>query len=262
MLQRYTSFQPTKDSPQVQAILERTVPPESGQRSWYSIRNLSEAEAEIMIYDYIGYGGVSADGFVQELASLSAPKLTLRVNSPGGDVFDGFAIFNAIRRHKSEVTAYVDGIAASAASFLIMAADEVVMSPHAQLMIHDAYALCMGSAADMERAAEMLNKASDNIARVYAERAGGGTKEWRERMKSETWITDREAVELGLADRIDGVAPEEDDEIAATADGLPKNEEPPEEPPPPPSVDWNQLTQEFLAEDEAALFAPKEEVTA
>jgi ATP-dependent protease ClpP protease subunit len=218
--ERYRSLSPATDLPQLKAVLERRTEAD-GQQGWYSIKNLSEAEAEVMIYDYIGFGGVSPDAFIRDLADIKAPKISIRVNSPGGDVFDGFAIFNAIRRHKAEMIAYVDGIAASAASFLIMAADEVVMSPHAQLMIHDAHGLALGPADEMRKMADILDKASDNIASVYADRAGGTVEEWRERMKAESWLTDHEAVALKLADRVDG---EELDEakIAARADWAPE----------------------------------------
>jgi len=208
-LQRYTSLQPAADLPQLTAALEtkraRNGSSLSGSpRGWYSIKNLSEAEAEILIYDFIGYGGVSADDFIHDLSNIKASKITLRVNSPGGDVFDGIAIFNAVNRHKAEITAYVDGLAASAASFIVMAADTLVMSPHSQMMIHDAHGLALGPADDMRKMADILDKSSDNIAAIYAKRAGGTVEEWRALMKGETWLSDQEAVAMGLADRVDG----------------------------------------------------------
>src|SRR3990167_8578640 len=222
-LQRYTSLQPAADLPQLTAELERERPRSAGgaggSRGWYSIKNLSEAETEVLIYDYIGYGGGSAGDFIRELSNIKSGKITLRVNSLGGDVFDGVAIFNAIKRHKAEVTAYVDGIAASAASFIVMAADDIVMSPHSQMMVHEAHGLCLGPADDMLKMAEALDKSSDNIARIYAGRAGGEVAEWRARMKDETWISDREAVAPGLADRVDG----EDAEATKLAARLAQN---------------------------------------
>ena len=204
-LERYTSLSPAADLPQLTAALERNRPRNgSASRGWYSIKNLSEAESEIMLYDFIGYGGVSADDFIRELASIKASKITMRVNSPGGDVFDGIAIFNAIARHKAEVTAYVDGIAASAASFIVMAADTAVMSPHSQMMIHEAHGLALGPADDMRKMAGILDKSSDNIAAIYAKRAGGTVAAWRAKMRDETWFSDQEAVAAGLADRVDG----------------------------------------------------------
>ena len=207
-LQRFASLQPAAALPQLIAILgarrERAAPT-GAEAGWYSIRNVSEVEAEVMIYDEIGAWGVTAADFIRELRDVKAAKLTLRINSPGGDVFDGIAIYNALTRHKAEVTAYIDGIAASAASFIAMAGDKVYMSPHSQMMIHEASGLVMGPASEMLKMAEILNKTSDNIAAIYAERAGGTVEDWRERMCDETWLSDREAVELGLADGIDGM---------------------------------------------------------
>jgi ATP-dependent Clp endopeptidase proteolytic subunit ClpP len=205
-IQRFQSLKPTADLPQLLAVLG-TKKPQNGlspQGSWYSIKNVSDTEAEIAIYDEIGYFGITANDFIRDITAIKATSITLRINSPGGDVFDGIAIYNAIRRHKAEVTAYVDGLAASAASFIAMAADRLIMSPHSQLMIHEASGLVIGNADDMRQMAELLDKSSDNIAGIYADKAGGTVAEWRARMKDETWMTDREAVELGLADAIDG----------------------------------------------------------
>ena len=149
------------------------------------------------------------DELIRELADIKAARVSLRVNSPGGDVFDGIAIFNAIRRHKAYFTAYIDGIGASAASWIPLAADKVVMSPHSQLFIHDASGFAWGNAADMRKLADELDRLSDEIASMYAARAGGDVAEWRDRMRAETWFSDSEAVAAGLADEIDGQDPEE-----------------------------------------------------
>jgi ATP-dependent Clp endopeptidase proteolytic subunit ClpP len=208
-LQRFQSLKPVADLPQLIAVLGTRKPSNglSPQGGWYSIKNVSESEAEVHIYDEIGYFGVTASDFIRDISAIKASSITLRINSPGGDVFDGIAIYNAIQRHKASVTAYVDGIAASAASFIAMAANRVVMSPHAQMMIHEAAGLVIGNADDMRQMSDILDKSSDNIASIYAKKAGGSTEEWRARMKAETWMSDREAVDLGLADAIDGEEP-------------------------------------------------------
>lgn len=205
-IQRFQSLKPQADLPQLIAVLGAKKPSNglSPQGSWYSIRNISDSAAEIAIYDEIGFYGVSASDFVRDISAIKASSITLRINSPGGDVFDGIAIYNSIQRHKATVTAYIDGIAASAASFIAMAADRVVMSPHSQMMIHEASGLCVGNASDMQQMADILAKSSDNIASIYAKRAGGTVEEWRARMQAETWLSDQEAVDLGLADAIDG----------------------------------------------------------
>lgn len=174
-----------------------------GRNDWYRITNaIGGGPAQIHIYDEIGYWGITASDFVRELSSLNATTIDLHINSPGGEIFDGIAIMNALRSHPATVTTYVDSLAASIASVIAMAGDRVVMAPRSQLMIHDGSGLCIGNAADMRKTAELLDRQSDNIAAVYAERAGGTVEEWRARMTVETWYTAAEAVEAGLADEI------------------------------------------------------------
>lgn len=241
-VQRFQSLKPTADLPQLLAVLGAKKPANglSPQGSWYQIRNISDTEAEIAIYDEIGYFGVSANDFIRDLSAIKASRISLRINSPGGDVFDGIAIYNAIRRHSAQVSVYVDGIAASAASFIAMAGNEVVMSPHSQMMIHEASGLVIGNAADMRQLADILDKSSDNIASIYAEKAGGTVAEWRARMQDETWLSDKEAVKLGLADRIDG-----DEETVKDIKNMID----------PPTVDWAKLTNDIINQSEAAIFA-------
>ncbi|MEU2402807.1 head maturation protease, ClpP-related [Streptomyces rubiginosohelvolus] len=172
-------------------------------RAWYEIRNAAADEAEVLIYDDIGgWFGATADVFVRELAAVTAPNLRVRINSPGGSVFEGIAIANAIRLHPANVTVQVDGIAASIASVIAMAGDRIVMMPQSQLMIHDAHGACLGNAGDMEEMARLLNLQSENLADVYAARAGGTREEWRARMRAESWYLAQEAVDAGLADEV------------------------------------------------------------
>ncbi|WP_327132005.1 Clp protease ClpP [Streptomyces sp. NBC_01343] len=173
-----------------------------GRNDWYQIKNLGGGAAEVAIYDEIGWFGVTAADFINELKSVTASEITVRLNSPGGDVFDGIAILNALRSHNARITVSVDGLAASIASVIAMAGDTVIMQPQSQLMIHDAMSLCVGNAADMAEMADQLNRQSDNIASVYASRAGGSPEEWRDRMRNESWFTAEEAVEAGLADEV------------------------------------------------------------
>lgn len=182
-------------------------------RDWYRIeRNAADDRADVYIYDLIGLDTTAKD-FARELRGISEPNIDLHVNSPGGDVFDGIAVYNAIANHPADVTAYVDGLAASAASFVVMAANRVVMQPHSRMMIHDAHIVMMDmgifNAATLEeriseelKLVERLNSSSDNIASMYAEKAGGTTEDWRALMRDETWYTDQEAVDVGLADQV------------------------------------------------------------
>lgn len=182
--------------------------PSAEKAPWYRMEAAGDRTAEVFIYDAIdSWWGVSASRFVKDLAALDVDTINLRVNSPGGSVYDGVAIMNAIRRHPANVIATVDGLAASAASFIIQAADEVIMGRGTELMIHDASTICWGDARDMIDMAAHLDRISGTIAGLYAERAGGTAEEWREAMLAETWYTADEAVTAGLADRVDGKDP-------------------------------------------------------
>ncbi|MFJ3037720.1 head maturation protease, ClpP-related [Streptomyces tendae] len=171
-------------------------------RSWYRITDAADPdEAEVMLYDEIGgWFGSTADELIAELRQVTAPRMRVRVNSPGGSVFEGIAIANALRSHPANVTVQVDGIAASIASVIAMAGDRVEMAPNSMMMIHDASGMAWGNAQDMEEMAELLDLISDNIADAYAQRAGGTRDEWRARMRSETWYLPEDAVANGLAD--------------------------------------------------------------
>lgn len=167
------------------------------------------ATAKLYLYDVIdswgGDWGVSAKEFNATLADLGdVSQINLHINSPGGECYEGIAILNALRRHPANVTAVVDGIAASAASFIAAGADEVVMARNSEMMIHDAWGIALGPAADMHAAGDRLDKISNNIASVYAGKAGGSDSTWREFMLAETWYSADEAVTAGLADRVEG----------------------------------------------------------
>lgn len=175
-------------------------------RDWYRIRNAADDDTVVIdLYDEIGgwWWGVDAAEFVRDLRAVEASTIELHINSPGGDVFDGIAIMSALRQHDARVVCVVDGLAASAASFIAVGAgEELVMSRNAELMVHDASGLCIGNAADMRELAGLLDRVSDNIASIYADKAGGELADWREVMRAETWYSDAEAVEAGLADRV------------------------------------------------------------
>lgn len=179
-------------------------------RPWYSFRNLAPGEAEIYIYDIIGeswFGGITAQQFVQDLNAISATKVVLRVNSPGGDIADGIAIRNALIRHPANVESHIDGLAASTASWVALAGDSLFISPSAMLMIHEPFNIILGDAEEMRKQADILDLFGSDIAAMYAAKAGGTIDEWRDRMKAETWYTDQQAVDAGLADSIGETAP-------------------------------------------------------
>lgn len=172
-----------------------------GRADWYRIEAKAGEPTSVYIYDEVGYFGVTAADFVKEVSSIGN-AIELHVNSPGGDVFDGIAIYNVLKNHPHGVTTYVDGLAASAASFIAMAGGQVVIERNAQMMIHEAHGLCIGNAADARELADLLDKSSDNIADIYAQKAGGIVEDWRAAMRAETWYSAQEAVDAGLADRV------------------------------------------------------------
>lgn len=162
--------------------------------------------ADIYIYDVIGgdwFGeGTTAKSFRDELKALGDVKtLNIFVNSPGGDVFDGVAIFNQLARHKARKIVHIDGLAASIASVIAMAGDEIVIAGNGMIMIHRAWALALGNAGDMRKAADSLDKVDQTILGTYVTRTDGDEAEIMAMMEAETWMTADEAVEMGFADR-------------------------------------------------------------
>jgi ATP-dependent Clp endopeptidase proteolytic subunit ClpP len=174
-------------------------------KDWFRIENnADDADAtDIYVYESIGgWFGMWADDFIRELKDVATSKINLRLNSPGGSVFDGIAIANALRSHPANVTVYVDSLAASIASVIALAGDRVVMMPQSQFMVHNASGVCQGDATEMTRMADMLDKQSLNIAKAYAQHTGGSLTDWQNYMAEETWFSAEEAVAVGLADEV------------------------------------------------------------
>ena len=176
------------------------------KRPWYEIKAKAEDRAEVYIYEQIGedlFGeGVVAKQFVEELAALEVAQIDLHINSPGGSVFDGQAIFNAIDRHPANVTSYIDGVAASIASVVALAGDRVVMARNALFMIHDPFALTVGTAADMRKMADVLDQVAQTILGVYVAKTGADEEEIASAMAAETWYSADEALATGFVDEV------------------------------------------------------------
>lgn len=179
--------------------------PEQERKQWFDIKDKGDGAAEVSIYDYIappGWGGHSAKDFAAQLKSLGAiSSLTIRINSPGGDVFEGQAIYSQLKAHKARKTVYVDGLAASIASIIAMAGDEVLMPENAMMMIHDPSSAVWGTAEEMKKLAETLDKVKSTLVSVYARKTGLSHEEVGVMMADETWMTAEEAVSKGFADR-------------------------------------------------------------
>lgn len=172
--------------------------------------NAVNDESVVYLYDAIVatdqeaefWGGVSAESVVKTLAGITTPIIHLRINSPGGDVFAGRAIENAIRQSDKTVVAHVDGLAASAASFVALAADSVEIAPGAFFMIHRAWTFAYGDSSDLLAAADLLDKIDESLVKTYAQETGRDPDEIRAWMDAETWFTADEAVANGFADGI------------------------------------------------------------
>lgn len=191
--------------------------PSSGD--WFRIENKGKTKpASIYIYDEIGFWGTSASDFIKALNEIESDLIDLHLNSPGGEIFDGLAIYNGLRQHKATVTVYVDALAASAASFIAMAGDKIIMMRGAQMMIHDGIGVCFGNEADMMETGQLLARLSDNIADIYSQRVGSSVEYWRSLMKEETWFSAEEAVTYGLADSVDDAEDPEAEKAVAKWD--------------------------------------------
>lgn len=201
----------------------RNAMPTPGIRASVLVPELADGVATMRLYDPIddwgGDWGVSAKEFAASLNSLpdDVHTIQLHINSPGGLVFEAVAILNQLRQHSARVVAVVDGLAASAASYIATGADEVQMAPNSTLMIHDAWGFAIGNAADMRQSADLLDRLSNNIASIYAAKAGGTVEDWRAAMLAESWYSAEEAVTAGLADSIVGTEQDQPDAAKALA---------------------------------------------
>jgi len=169
---------------------------------------------EIELYDEIGYWGVTAKGFRARLKETSG-DIVLRLNSPGGDVFDGIAIYNDLLAYDGKVRVEVSGMAASVASIIAMAGDEIVMAENSFMMIHNAWTVSIGNRHDFSDVAAVLTKIDDAMARTYAAQTKTGIRDIKRMMDDETWLSAKEAVEAGFAS---AVAPHADSGAKAMFD--------------------------------------------
>lgn len=193
----------------------RSEAPQAGA-DWFRIVRAKKGgtAAKVYIYDEIGFWGTTAKDFAAQLNEIDEDEIELHLNSPGGSVFDGLAIMAALKNHKATINAVVDGLAASAASFILQAADSRKTTRNAQIMIHDAKAFAGGNAEQMRKAADLLDRVSDNIADIYAVRSGQGTLDsWRALMKAgDEWYSGNEALDAGLVDEVIDNPDEDEDE--------------------------------------------------
>jgi len=181
--------------------------------SWYEFFAAKDDDTtEVLIYDSISWYGLSAKKFVDDLKGITSKNIKLRINSPGGSVFDGLAIYNALRAHPARVTTRIEGVAASIASVIALAGDHVTAADASFVMIHNPWGMAIGNAQDMRDTADVLDKLGNTIAEIYARKTGDSVAEMLEKMSDETWYSGSEALEAGLIDEV-----YDTEEIAAAA---------------------------------------------
>lgn len=168
-------------------------------RTWYNLKS-TEAETDVYIYDEISWWGITADELVAEIVNIQTPAINVHINSPGGNVFDGLAIANALKKHPATVTAINDSLAASIATIIMMGADARQAESNSLMMIHNAWGLAVGDHHEMMKTAELLQKVTDTLAQEYANVGNLSKDEFLAAMDNETWYSAGEAADAGLVD--------------------------------------------------------------
>ncbi len=173
------------------------------EKSWFRMQAKEDQTADIYIYDEIGGWGISARRFTEDLLSLgNLSHINLHIHSPGGEVFDGIAIYNQLKNHSATITVYIDGLAASMASVIAMVGDTVIMPKNAMMMIHKPWGVSWGDANDMREYADLLDKLENVLIPAYVAKTGKTTEEMTAMLEQETWLDGDECVEHGFADKV------------------------------------------------------------
>jgi ATP-dependent Clp endopeptidase proteolytic subunit ClpP len=173
---------------------------------WYDIKDKGE-KAELWIYEEIGEdfwtgGGVTAKNFQKELSALKVSQIDMHINSPGGAVFDGITIHNLVKQHPANVTTYIDGLAASIASVIALAGDQVIMAENALWMMHNPSGVVYGDSNDMRSMADVLDKVRESLIQTYSSKSGKSESDIIVLLDAETWMTAEEAMEAGFVDQM------------------------------------------------------------
>lgn len=172
-----------------------------GSKSWFRFENKAgEDMTDVYIYDEIGYWGITAKVFCDALNGVNTGTINLKINSPGGDVFDGITIHNALKQHSAKVKVQVDGLAASIASIIAMAGDEIRMAQNSFMMIHRASSIVWGNEEEMTKMADTLKKIDATLVGVYQERTQADKADIVQMMTDETWLNADEALAAGFCD--------------------------------------------------------------
>jgi len=170
----------------------------------YEINASSEDETDVLIYDVIAWYAVDAAQLARDLQKITTPRINLRINSPGGNVFDGLAIHNMLKAHPATITTHIEGYAASIASIIALAGDTVKIAKNAFFMIHEPWSIIAGDAEELRKEADVLDKLSGALVSTYLEVSGKSEKQIKAWMKEETWFNAQAAVDSGFAHEIIG----------------------------------------------------------
>ena len=171
-------------------------------QNWFEINNKGKETADVWIYSEIGSFDVNAKSFIEELKEVKGKDLNVHINSLGGSVFDGLAIYNALKSHEGKVTTMVEGIAASIASVIAMAGDTISMAKNSLFMIHNPFTMAGGDADELRKTANVLDKIRDEIANIYSSKSEHDVETLVGLMSAETWFNADETLEMGLANSI------------------------------------------------------------
>lgn len=172
-------------------------------KNWYNIKaEASSKSADVYIFDEIGTFGLTAQSFIEEIKSYKDTPMSLHINCVGGDVFEGMAIYNVLKKRTARTTVYIEGIAASMGSVIALAGDEVIMAENSLFMIHNAWGGAMGEATEIRKTAALLDKISGEIADIYTKKTNLPYNRVKEMMDEETWLSADEAYNLGFIDSI------------------------------------------------------------
>ncbi len=170
---------------------------------WFDIQNNAKSnDADVYIYSEVGGYDVNAKSFIDELKEIKDKNINVHINSLGGSVFDGLAIYNALKNHAKKVTTRVEGIAASIASVIAMAGDTIEMAENSLFMIHNPFAMSGGDANELRKTANILDKIRNEIAGIYASKSKHNAQHYIDLMDVESWFNSNETLELGLINGI------------------------------------------------------------
>jgi len=172
-------------------------------REWYSM-DTSEGQTEVLIYDVIGWPFIDANMFARDFNRIESKEITVGINSPGGDVFDGTAIFNTIESHPARIITRIDGVAASMASIVALAGDEIQIAKNAYYMMHNPWSFAMGDYIEFQKEADLLKRIAGTLAQTYSDRTSIKIETVQAMMDDETWIIGEELVDQGFADKVVG----------------------------------------------------------